>query len=133
MKTLSLVALAVLVGVVVALSGCGGTDTAGSSPFAGDWTGTFSIPADSEVGTLTLHVSAAGVVSGTFTNTTAEVSGALAGTISDDGDFIGNLNAPGVFSSALTGSFSQPVDEQMTGTLIQAADSATLLVSLTRS
>ena len=58
------------------------------NPFAGEWCGTFELVGDEDPaieGTIEISISAAGVIRGTFYNTTLDVPGVMRGTVRADG------------------------------------------------
>ena len=68
--------------VAVSTTGASGVE----SPFAGSWSGTWSIAERGLVGTFDWTISDAGRISGTVTNTTIGKSGKVVGHIGADGD-----------------------------------------------
>lgn len=90
----------------LAIVGCGG-DGGGastfSSPFAGNWTGTWNSVSLSQNGTAAVTVSESGVVSGTTTNATLGIPGTLAGTINSTRAFNGTVTLTGRPSNSLVG------------------------------
>jgi hypothetical protein len=64
-----------------------------SNPFAGEWCGTFELVGDEDPaieGTMEWTISPAGQITGTFINTTLDISGTMVGHIDNDGTI--NLN-----------------------------------------
>lgn len=88
---------------IVGCGGDGGGATTFSSPFAGNWSGTWNSVSLSQNGTATVTVSESGVVSGTTTNATLGIPGTLAGTINSAGAFNGTITLTGQPSDALVG------------------------------
>ena len=128
MKRSSLLLVIVLLAGAALVGGCGGSSVA--TDLAGIWSGTFTTSTSQE-GTMRLTISPDGVVGGTFTNSTAGVSGTIIGSINDAGHLTGTIIAIGAdLDSALTGTLTQQANGHLTGTLTQASGSVTLTVDL---
>jgi hypothetical protein len=127
-----LVIPAALLGLA-SIVGCGSTST--GNPFRGDWSGSYTgtNPDNSQqVGTLSLTVTSAGIVTGTLVNTTLGVSGAVTGTISSGGALTSTFTIGGVNGTSDLNGTLVLTNGIATGTLAQsgAAGSASIAVNL---
>ena len=75
-----------------------------ASPFAGDWSGTWTVVERGVEGTYDWTISDTGRIEGTVSNTTLEDGGAVVGHVGDDGNFNITGYAPnGVPGSGFSG------------------------------
>ena len=96
------------------------------SPFAGSWSGTWSIAEIEVVGTYDWTISDAGRIKGTLSNTTLGTGGAMVGHVGEGGDIMMIGMAPNDAPSSGTNGFS------FQGTAVIDGDGK-LLVSVTRA
>jgi hypothetical protein len=100
--------------------GCGGSGTTAitDSPFEGSWSGAFTIPANSNVGTASVSIDETGAVTGTARNTTTSSNFTITANIANSGAITGTLG--GSFIGSITGNWSiSPVNGHLVGSIFQ--------------
>ncbi|MBS1716222.1 MAG: hypothetical protein JSS72_00645 [Armatimonadetes bacterium] len=121
-----------LLGVVFSLvAGCGGMGSLLSSPFAGNYAGSFTT-SDSQHGTATFAVASDGTITGTVNNVTTGGTGSLTGTINP----VGNVNASLAYTSttfSLVGTGSFNGSNQLIITVVETGNGTTATLTFTMS
>lgn len=115
---------------------CGGGSGGGDStpnPFAGTYTGTYSIPSASNNGTMAVTVTTGGAFTGTIRDVTLSMDGTVSGTLSNSGSLDATVRFTGVADSSVTGSLVLS-GNNVTGNLTQRRGSASagMTVALAR-
>lgn len=106
-----------LLGILVAAAGCGGSGVSTPSPFAGTWNGSWTA---NDVGTGSITVATNGAVTGTLHDTTANADGTVTGSISNAGTISGVVHYSGVPNTTLTGTMAIAGNGHLTGNLTQS-------------
>ncbi len=107
----------------LALAGCGGGGGSSSpaqatSPFAGNYVGTFTDTGNSQSGTITATVSTDGQVTGSSHNTTLNSDGPFTGSVDNSGNASFNIvNSKGTFTDKGTVAFAS--NGHLDGTLTE--------------
>jgi hypothetical protein len=114
--------IACLLAMIVWMAGCGSGSPfqAPNSPFAGDYTGTWSDSTTNDTGTAKMTVALNGNVTGTIVNSTTAKNGSFSGDISSQG--VASLTAtyPSTAATTLKGTFAFTASgSQLIGTLQQ--------------
>jgi hypothetical protein len=103
------------------------TEVVGAVPFAGSFTGTFTI-AETQSGTMTLIVTSSGNVTGLMANTTTEASDVLNGTITSQGVVLLNASNGG---GTITGTLAINQSDQLAGNLTNQGGTLAVLLNPT--
>ena len=92
MKIYAIVLAVVIAAVVVGCGGGGGSET---SPFAGQWQGSWVDAGNAQSGTVSLTIGTDGSMSGSIHNDTLSLDGTASGSISRSGQVAGAYAYPG--------------------------------------
>jgi|GEM_PF-4069910 len=108
------------------LIGCGGSGGGGggavSSPFLGNWAGTYSAPEVQDSGSFGGGIAADGTVSVVSHSYPSGVDSTILGTVQPNGDFTGTVKSPGYQPSTLSGRLTLRNNKtEMTGALTQTS------------
>lgn len=117
------------------------TAASAASPYAGDYTGTFTVEGIGKIndegdtipnqdGTLKLKFDDAGKITGTCNNKQLKAEGTVSGTCTDDGEISVTIKYPEQDASTVTGSVTNPKDGRIKGTLTQKIQKATVVVKI---
>ena len=118
------------------LGGCGGASGTGitNSPFAGNYSGTWSNTTSGANGPATITVTTSGVFTGTFHDNVTSTDESVDAVIDNLGNVSGSIVVPGPTVLTLTGPLGF-VSPNLTGTLTETSSGTTvgsLPVSLTK-
>ena len=88
-----------------------------SSPFIGNWAGTWTDPVTLESGAISITIDTNGNVTGSVRNTTLNMNGEVGGTVDDNGNANFTYTYPGPTTYTETGAVSINSSTQLVGNL----------------